>query len=596
MPRIACLLVPDLPIAAACRADPDLAERPLALSAGTGTHAPIIAAAAAARARGVRIGQPVAQALAIAADLVVRPRDETAERSAVRALVDVAASLASRIEAAPDGAVFLDAAGAATLSPGEGGLAPALVARAARVALAARAAVAGSMTVARLAALHATEVVPPGTELGFLAPLPLACLAPPPAIAATLERWGIRRLGDLARLPVAEVATRLGPAGAALVHAARGEDERPLAPEALGGPLEESIGLEHALDALEPLLFVLRGLVERAAARIGLEGIGVARLGLALGLDDRSRDERTVPLAAPTRDVKTLLTCLRGALEARPPRAAVERVALAAVPERVRAAQLGLFSPAGPSPERLGTTLARLAALCRPARVGAPAALGYDALALADRGGVYGAPRFFQAARRAGLRALVGAEVAVAGAGLLWLLVESRTGYRNLCRLLTAGALGRAKGEALVTWAEVEEHAAGLHCLAGGAEGPLVSADAAANLTRLKRLFGARLAVDVHRHGERAGERLARHLADLAAAHRVPVVATNDVRHAAPEGRPLLDVLTCIRLGTTLDQAGRRLLANVERHLKPPAEMAALFRDMPAAIRHSRRFRQRCVI
>src|SRR5947199_360061 len=222
------------------------------------------------------------------------------------------------------------------------------------------------------------------------------------------------------------------------------------------------------------------------------------------------------------------------------------------------------------------------------------AALGYDTLALADARGVYGAPRFCRAARRAGLRALVGAEVAVAGAGLLWLLVESRTGYRNLCRLLTAGALGRAKGEALVTWAEVEEHAAGLHCLAGGAEGPLARTDAAPNLARLKAIFGPRLAVDVHRHGERAGERLARRLADLAAAHRVPVVATNDVRHAAPGGRPLLDVLTCIRLGTTLDQAGRRLLANAERHLKPPAEMAALFRDMPDAIRQSRRIAERC--
>src|SRR5947209_1055064 len=162
------------------------------------------------------------------------------------------------------------------------------------------------------------------------------------------------------------------------------------------------------------------------------------------------------------------------------------------------------------------------------------AALGYDALALADRGGVYGAPRFFQAARRAGLRALVGAEVAVAGVGRLWLLVESRAGYRNLCRLLTAGALGHAKGEGQVTWEEVEEHAAGLHCLAGGAEGPLAAADGVPNLDRLKAILGPRLAVDVHRHGERTGERLARRLADLAAAHRVPLVATNDVRHATP--------------------------------------------------------------
>src|SRR5438093_946660 len=250
MSRIACLLVPDLPVAAACRADPELAGRPLALSEGSGPHARVVAASRAAGARGVRAGRhTIAQARAIAADLVVRPRDKAAERSAVRALA----------------------------------------------------------------------------------------------------------------------------AGAALVRAARGEDERPLAPQALGGPVEEAIGLEYALDALEPLLFVLRGLVERTVARVGLEGIGVARLGLALGLADRSRDERTVPLAAPTRDVKTLLTCLRVELEARPPSAAVERVVLAAVPEVVRAAQLGLFSPAGPSPGRLATTLARLAALCGADRVGAPA-------------------------------------------------------------------------------------------------------------------------------------------------------------------------------------------------------------------------------
>src|SRR2546430_14802416 len=131
------------------------------------------------------------------------------------------------------------------------------------------------------------------------------------------------------------------------------------------------------------------------------------------------------------------------------------------------------------------------------------AALGYDVLALADRGGVYGAPRFFQAARRAGLRALVGAEVAVAGAGILWLLVESRAGYRNLCRLLTAGAPGRAKGEALVTWAQIEEHAAGLHCLGGGAEGPLAGAAGAPYLDRLHGILGPRLAVHVLRHRAR---------------------------------------------------------------------------------------------
>src|SRR5437763_844216 len=86
------------------------------------------------------------------------------------------------------------------------------------------------------------------------------------------------------------------------------------------------------------------------------------------------------------------------------------------------------------------------------------AALGYDTLALADRNGVYGAPRFFQAARRAGLRPLVGAEVPIAGAGLLWLLVESREGYRNLCRLLaTAERHLKAPAEMAARFADLPE-------------------------------------------------------------------------------------------------------------------------------------------
>jgi error-prone DNA polymerase len=222
------------------------------------------------------------------------------------------------------------------------------------------------------------------------------------------------------------------------------------------------------------------------------------------------------------------------------------------------------------------------------------AACGHDTLALADRRGVYGAPRFFQAARRAGVRPIVGAEVPLDAVGWVHLLVEDRTGYQNLCRLLTAAAAGRAKGRAQASWTQLEAHASGLFCLAGGADGPLVRPDAAAVLDRLAGIFPDRLAVDVHRHRERAGERQARLLADLAETCRVPVVATNDVRHAGPDRRALLDVLTCIRHGTTLDAAGRTLLANAERHLKSPAEMAALFRDRPAWIRETRRIAERC--
>jgi protein ImuB len=377
MDRIACLLVPDLPVAALCRADPGLTGSPLVVADGAGAHARIVAAALPARMRGVRPGvHSVAQAQTLAADLLVHRRDPAAEDSAIRALIDVAGSLASRIERTAEDIVYLDAAGIGHVAGGERGLAGALAARAERVGLAVRVGIGAGTTVARLAALHGDgcEVVPAGTELGFLAPLPVACLSPSRDVAVTLARWGIHRLGELARLPVAEVATRLGPAGAALVRAARGEEPRPLAPAPPPGDVEEAVSLEWALDTLEPLLFVLRALVERVVARLGLDGIGCARLGLILGLDDRSRDHRTLDLAAPTRDPKTLLGCLRAALESHPPRAAVMAVALGAVPDRVRSVQLGLFTPPGPAPERLAATLARLGALCGTDRVGAPVA------------------------------------------------------------------------------------------------------------------------------------------------------------------------------------------------------------------------------
>lgn len=378
MARIACLLVPDLAVAAVCRADPDHAGRPLVLTDAPGAHARVVAASAEARALGIRPGHhTAAQARAHASDLTVRQRDGAAESSARRALVDVAASLADRIEQTSDGTVFLDAGGSTHLTGTEAGLATALVARAARVGLTARAAVASSLVVARLAARHGhgTEVVPAGTARGFLAPLPLACLAPPADVAATLVRWGIRTLGELAQLPADEIATRLGPDGAALIRAARGEDERPLAPQSFAHAIDEAIALEHAIDTVEPLLFVLNGLVLRAIERLGLAGTGTTDVGLALDLDDRSRDARTIPLVAPTRDVKTLLTCLRVDVEARPPRAAIVRVVLTLVPARVRATQLGLFTPAGPAPERLATTLARLGVLCGTGRVGVPVAM-----------------------------------------------------------------------------------------------------------------------------------------------------------------------------------------------------------------------------
>ena len=232
-------------------------------------------------------------------------------------------------------------------------------------------------------------------------------------------------------------------------------------------------------------------------------------------------------------------------------------------------------------------------------------ALGYDTLAIGDRDGVYGAPRAFAAARAAGMRALVGADVTLAD-GRIYLLVVNRDGYRNLCRLITTGKLRAPKGECRLDWDDLEGYAGGLIAFAaGGPDGILGDVDddstasASAVRVRLDRLRScfddARLYVEITRQHERRAARRAHRLLDLARDLHLPLVATNDVRHATVADRPLLDVLTCIATKTTLDTAGRRLACNAERHLKSPAEMAALFSDVPEAIHNTRRIAERCV-
>jgi len=218
------------------------------------------------------------------------------------------------------------------------------------------------------------------------------------------------------------------------------------------------------------------------------------------------------------------------------------------------------------------------------------AELGHGALALADRDGLYGSPRFDKAAKGAGLHAIVGARVSLSGAGELLLLVESRQGYRNLSRLLTVGQGNAPKGEAHVGWDEVEAFAAGLTALARG-NGSLSKA----TLDRALGVFGSgRVWVDVSRRRDRRVEAENRFAVALAEAAKVPVVATGDVRFARPEGRRLLDAFCCLREKTSLDHAGRRLLPNGEHYLTSPEEMAARFADRPEWIRATRAIAERC--
>src|SRR5258705_11026580 len=216
----------------------------------------------------------------------------------------------------------------------------------------------------------------------------------------------------------------------------------------------------------------------------------------------------------------------------------------------------------------------------------AAAEAGHPVFGLADVGGLYGMPRFHTAARRQGIRPLVGAEMEVEEGGSVALLCEDRRGYKNLCRLLTLGHAAGGKETCRVTPAQLADFRQGLVALSEGTP---------QQLGVLARHLGTeRLSAEVQRHLDPREERENRRRIDAARGRGLRVVAGSGVRHAAPQGKPLFDALTCIRLKTTLDEAGRRLSRNAERHVRPAREIAALFRDVPEAVRRTREIAERC--
>jgi error-prone DNA polymerase len=244
--------------------------------------------------------------------------------------------------------------------------------------------------------------------------------------------------------------------------------------------------------------------------------------------------------------------------------------------------------------------------------VAACANLNMPAMALLDRDGVYGSPRFHMAAKKARIKAHIGAEVTceyfsprrhpsepalrvegcLSGEFRLPLLVSSRLGYQNLSRLITKMKLRSAKGEGAVREEELREHAAGLICLTGDDNGPLAFSLARGGMEegricveRLIRIFGRdNVYMELQRHLHREQEARNRTAIEIARSLQLPLLATNGICYATARERELCDVFTAIRHHRTLATAGRLLARNSERYLKSPQEMQALFADLPEAI------------
>src|SRR5213596_3458085 len=250
------------------------------------------------------------------------------------------------------------------------------------------------------------------------------------------------------------------------------------------------------------------------------------------------------------------------------------------------------------------------------------AELEMPVMALLDRNGVYGAQRFSVAAREHGVRPIIGAELSMEDGSILPVLVENRTGYKNLCELLTQSHLRSEKGKCTVHLDELLEFAQGLVALFGSGSGGASPAVSRASRDTSSGLFrggaekcrrGARapqtiadrarflidsfrrenVFVELQRHFIRGEERINRELIDLARANRLPLVATNGVQYASPYGREVLDVFACIREHTHLDAAGKLLTQNAERYLKSDRQIRAIFADLPEAIENTARLAER---
>jgi error-prone DNA polymerase len=250
-----------------------------------------------------------------------------------------------------------------------------------------------------------------------------------------------------------------------------------------------------------------------------------------------------------------------------------------------------------------------------------------SAMALLDRDGVYGAPRFYFAAKKLNLKAHIGAEITsllksapnqemvgwVASTfpalPRISLLCASRLGYQNLCRLITHIKLRAPKypaslptrselsdalilqSQAVASLSDLAKFAEGLICITGGDEGPLTDALAGGGMPEARRvleqlifIYGCEnVYVELQRHYNREQEARNQAAISLGRSLGLPLLATQGAQYAKPEERQILDVFTCIRNHCKLDSAGRLLAHNSERYIKSPKEMLRLFADLPEA-------------
>jgi protein ImuB len=386
----ACLFVPDFPVQAAVRLEPELQGKPVAILAGAPPLTKVFAVNREARNLGVETGMTKVQAETFQG-IAWRWRSLSQEVTAYAALLDCAWTISPRVE---DGAkreeqdfsdtAVLDIAGCETLFGSPDKIAHDLRRVASEVGFETNVAVAGSPLAAVCAAQGFTgvTVISDGEEGLRIGRLSLEALRIPFEFVETLKRWGIRTCAEFGALPEIAIVERLGQKGLHWWRLARGAEIHPLIIKEFPTHFEEHLDLDSPVDLLEPLLFVLNRLLEQLCARLRMHILAIGEIKVTLTLernDSRSKESlfhiRTLRLPVPARDSKLLLKLLQLDLEKHPPSLPVTSVRMLSTPVKARSQQLGLFLPLSPDPERLEITLARIQSTVGEGRVGAPVLL-----------------------------------------------------------------------------------------------------------------------------------------------------------------------------------------------------------------------------
>src|SRR5580658_4759650 len=195
-------------------------------------------------------------------------------------------------------------------------------------------------------------IVPPGKEPDFLGNFPIEVLDTSPQLIETFERWGIRTLAGLAALPEIGLAERFGEAGVHLRSLALGRTQRVLNIAIPENKFEKRVELDHPLELLEPLLFVLSSILNELLPAMRRLSLAANRIHLGLELENKTRHERILEFAAPIQDAAMLLKILQLDLEAHPAAAAIAAVRIELNPVPPQSVQHGLFLPSQPEPQK----------------------------------------------------------------------------------------------------------------------------------------------------------------------------------------------------------------------------------------------------